>query len=134
MSTISWQRSSRGTDRLQFDLTGDGFVDQADLDEWLVLAGRINLPTSNPYLVGDANLDGRVDGQDFVVWNLHKFTSTAAWCSGDFNADGVVDGLDYIVWNDNKFTSSDTVASVPEPDSIILLLAALTSSVAVRRL
>jgi hypothetical protein len=104
-----------------FDLTGDGVVDTADLDEWRVLGGAANLPSGNPYLVGDAGLDGVVDGLDFIEWNSHKFTNLAAWCNGDFNADGVVDGLDFILWNENKFSSSDGVSAVPEPGTTVLL-------------
>ncbi|MEM8680742.1 MAG: hypothetical protein AAGF97_15445 [Planctomycetota bacterium] len=96
-----------------FDLTGDGVVDMADLDQWLDGAGTFNVGA--PYLPGDANLDGLVDGSDFLVWNEHKFSSTAAWCQADFNADGVTDGLDYVVWNENKFTASMALTAVPEP-------------------
>ncbi|MEM8680102.1 MAG: hypothetical protein AAGF97_12180, partial [Planctomycetota bacterium] len=104
------------TDPTAFDLTGDGVVDQADLQQWLVEAGAINLPSGNPYLVGDANLDGQVDGQDFIAWNGSKFTPTAAWTAGDFNADGQVDGQDFIAWNGNKFSTVDArLAAVPEP-------------------
>ena len=66
-------------------------------------------------MIGDANLDGVVDGQDFIAWNIHKFTNEASWCHGDFNADGVIDGQDWIEWNNNKFMSSDSVTAVPEP-------------------
>ncbi len=89
-----------------------------DLEVWLILAGAINLANGNPYLNGDANLDGVVDGSDFIVWNQHKFTANSAWCSGDFTADGFVDGQDFIVWNQFKFMSSDVMspmASHKEP-------------------
>jgi hypothetical protein len=122
-----------GTHTSSFDLTGDGFVDAADLDEWLVQGGAANLPSGNPYLVGDANLDGTVDGLDFIEWNDHKFTSVAAWCSGDFNADGVIDGQDFILWNENKFTSSDGLSAVPEPGMGVILIAALIGLAVVRR-
>ena len=97
-----------------YDLTGEGIVNNSDLSEWLALAGDAELASGNPYQVGDANLDGVVDGLDFIVWNDSKFTSTAAWCQGDFNASGTVDGSDYVLWNGNKFTSADLHA-VPEP-------------------
>ena len=97
-------------DPAMFDLTGDGLVNLADRDQWLALAGAMNLPSGNPYLVGDANLDGTVDGQDFIVWNVNKFTTAAAWTRADFNADGSVDGQDFILWNDIKFTSADNQA------------------------
>ena len=90
-----------------FDLTGDGLVTVADRDEWLALAGAENLSSGNPYRLGDANLDGSVDGSDFGAWNGNKFTSNSAWTAGDFNADGSIDGSDFGLWNGNKFTSSD---------------------------
>ncbi len=55
-------------------------------------------------LNGDANLDDVVDGQDFIVWNTHKFQSGKHWFDGDFNLDTVTDGQDFIIWNQNKFT------------------------------
>jgi hypothetical protein len=73
----------------------------------LAEAGEVNVGPDRPYLIGDANLDGFVDGLDFIVWNENRFTAEAAWCSGDFNADGFVDGMDFILWNENKFQASD---------------------------
>ncbi len=113
-----------GTPDLSFDMTGDNNVDNADLDDWRAEAGDVGGLTSNgnPIQVGDATLDGTVDGQDFIAWNVSKFTSTAAWCNGDFNADGTVDGQDFILWNINKFTSADGSVAVPEPTTLLLLL------------
>jgi len=100
-----------GTNSASFDLTGDGSVNLADRDQWLADAGALNLVSGNPYLLGDANLDGNVDGQDFLIWNSNKFSSTGRWSQGDFNADGNTDGQDFLIWNSNKFQSSDTVSS-----------------------
>ncbi len=110
-----------------FDLTRDGLVNQADLTAWLAQAGAAELPSGNPYLPGDANLDGSVDGSDFSIWNSDKFMSLAAWCSGDFDASGVIDGSDFNLWNNHKFTSSDEfrAASVPEPSAEVVLLVVL---------
>ena len=88
------------------ELTGDGVVDLQDRDQWLIEAGAANLPSQNLYLLGDANLDGFVDGLDFVIWNENKFQDVNGWTAGDFNADGYVDGLDFIIWNQFKFQSS----------------------------
>jgi hypothetical protein len=127
-----------GVPDLNFDLTQDGNVNDDDLTAWRTEAGAgVVAPpltaSGNPVQLGDATLDGVVDGLDFIEWNASKFTSVAAWCSGDFNADGVIDGLDFILWNDNKFTSADHVA-VPEPSAILLCLcAALLLSRAPRR-
>ncbi|MEM8680595.1 MAG: dockerin type I domain-containing protein [Planctomycetota bacterium] len=75
-------------------------------------------------LMGDANGDGTVDGQDFLIWNEHKFTEGTDWTTGDFNGDGTTDGQDYVLWNQNKFSSVDafSLTSVPEPTSASLLL------------
>ena len=99
---------------VRFDLNTDGVVNVADLDEWLVMAGAANLPSGGAYLVGDANLDGTVDGVDFVAWNSNKFRSLPAWTAGDFNANGTIDGVDFVAWNAHKFSSSD-IGAVPEP-------------------
>ncbi|MEM8678503.1 MAG: hypothetical protein AAGF97_04015, partial [Planctomycetota bacterium] len=55
--------------------------------------------------VGDATLDGVVDGQDFIAWNANKFTNITLWTGGNFKGDAVTDGQDFILWNANKFTA-----------------------------
>lgn len=89
-----------------FDLNLDGQVNLADRDQWLVSAGAANLTGRNRYLLGDANLDGVVDGLDFIDWNRYKFTSVAAWSVGDFNADGMVDEADFVIWDSHKFQTT----------------------------
>ena len=117
-----------GTNNLDFDMNGDGVVDRSDITDagtgWLTVGGANNVAATggNPFLSGDANLDGSVDGQDFIEWNTNKFSSLASWTGGDFTADGAVDGQDFIDWNNNKFMSSDSLVSVPEPAGISLFL------------
>ena len=118
-----------GTHVTLYDLSGDGFVDETDLDEWLAAAGAMNNASGNPYLRGDANLDGTVDAQDFITWNTHKFTQQTAWCQGNFNADGAVDAADFIEWNQNKFTTADQTA-VPEPSTAVIVWAMIALVVA----
>ena len=129
-----------GMDDPAFDMNGDGVVDgpldPADVDNdlvaWLERAGTEDtqgVTGGNPFLVGDANLDGTNDGQDFIQWNNGKFTSDTRWCGsndadmvgGNFNGDTAIDGLDFILWNAFKFTSSMDLAAVPEPSAAALL-------------
>ncbi|MEM8681180.1 MAG: PEP-CTERM sorting domain-containing protein [Planctomycetota bacterium] len=121
------QATASGSGDLMFDLNGDMLVNQDDINEWLVQAGadpgNAGATDGNPFLNGDANLDGVVDGQDFIEWNNFKFSASDRFSEGDFNGDGVVDGQDFIIWNTSKFTaSSGDVASVPEPSAAWLIL------------
>ncbi len=102
-----------------FDLTGDGSVDSNDLSAWLFEAGETNLGSGRSYLLGDANLDGTVDGPDFLIWNDNKFTTGRSWCGGDFDADGVTNGADFLIWNSNKFqTALLNIPRSAEPTSV----------------
>ena len=97
-------------------------------------------------LLGDANLDGKVNGIDFnlMATNFNQAV-TDGWDKGDFNYDGKVNGIDFnlLASNFNQLASqSDSSAadvaaldafaaangisltSVPEPASAGLLLAA----------
>lgn len=109
----------------EFDLTADGVISLADRDKWLALAGSQN-GFQSPYKPGDANLDGFVDGQDFIIWNENKFSSTLRWSQGNYNGDSINDGEDFLLWNSNKFTASDQVA-VPEPITAPWLLIAVAA-------
>ncbi len=86
-----------------YDLNGDGILSQTDIDRWLCKAGDINLGPGLSYRPADANLDGFVDGLDFIIWNANKFMAGNKWSQADFNADGFVDGQDFVRWNTNKF-------------------------------
>ena len=123
-----------GANATEFDLTLDGLVNVDDLDLWRAVAGAALNESGGPVLEGDANLDGIVDGLDFVAWNTSKFTSNAAWSAGDFTADGLVDGRDFIVWNQNKFQAADASGGVvPEPAGGALVLTTVGTLLFLRR-
>jgi hypothetical protein len=72
-----------------FDLNGDLVIDLVDRDLWLEAAGTVN-GFDAAYLLGDANLDGAVNGADYIIWNSSKFTTGTAWSRGDFNGDSLL--------------------------------------------
>ena len=67
---------------------------------------------------GDGNMDGLVDGLDYIAWSNHYRTGTA-WSEGDYTGDGYVDGLDYVAWSNNYLAGCP--AAVPEPAALALL-------------
>ncbi|HEY1921846.1 MAG TPA: PEP-CTERM sorting domain-containing protein [Tepidisphaeraceae bacterium] len=129
-----------------------GYADGADGVVAGLSSGQLELKYT---LSGDANLDGIVSGVDFtiLVGNLGK--SVNAWDKGDFNYDGVVSGVDFtaLVGNLGKAANGADVtlpaadlaaidafaaangllASVPEPTSAGLLIAAGVGMLARRR-
>jgi hypothetical protein len=110
--------TAAGTSNPDFDLTGEGDVNMDDINAWLVEAGVIDtqgVTGNNSFLPGDANLDGFVDGFDFLQWNAAKFTTNTRWGSGttdpgtlggNFDGSTDTDGNDFIIWNGFKFQSS----------------------------
>lgn len=59
-------------------------------------------------LLGDANLDRKVDGADYTLWadNFLKPGPHGNW-TADFNGDNKVDGADYTNWADNFLKTED---------------------------
>ncbi len=98
-----------GSADLLFDANGDGMVDFADYESWVVdLKGTV---------LGDANLNFVNDVSDFNVWSQAKFTSGTGWCQGDFDGNGATDVSDFNIWNGNRFTSAPV--AVPEPNGLV---------------
>ncbi len=95
-------------------------------------------------VAGDFNVDGRVDGADYVVWrNSGSLAGGALYTQGDADFDGDVDGVDLAAWR-SEFgfvrqplspgsASGAVVAAVPEPISLSLVLLTSTVLVMVRR-
>jgi hypothetical protein len=101
-----------GSTDLSFDMNGDGTITPADVTSpgngWLAVGGANNPGATggDPFLLGDADLNGNVGSSDFTIWFNNRFTNTAAWCSGDFTSDGKIDGQDFGHWNTNNGMSS----------------------------
>jgi autotransporter-associated beta strand protein len=132
MSTSAQQNSSS---------YGIGYADAADPGDPAGLgSGQIEIIYT---LLGDANLDGKVNGADFSLLATNFNDSvTNGWDEGDFNYDGAVNGADFVLLanNFNQFASQTSIAdlaavdafalnngisltSVPEPAAIALLAA-----------
>ncbi|MBN2294469.1 MAG: SUMF1/EgtB/PvdO family nonheme iron enzyme [Pirellulales bacterium] len=82
---------------------------------------------------GDATGDGKVDVSDLgVLASNYGTTSGAEWDEGDFTGEGAVDVSDLGVLA-SHYGFGTTVASVPEPNTIILLLCGIATLLCWRR-
>jgi len=123
---------------------GIGYADYADPGNPAGLSsGQIEIAYT---LLGDANLDYKVNGSDFTLMAANFNDSvTAGWDKGDFNYSNTVNGDDFVLLADNfnQFASQSALSaadlqalddfaaangisltSVPEPASMGILVAA----------
>jgi len=98
---------------------GLGYADAADAGNPANLAsGQIEILYT---LLGDANLDGKVNGTDFVLMSAGFNQSvTAGWDKGDFNYDGKINGDDFVLLSDNfnQFAQIAAAAVTPASNSV----------------
>jgi autotransporter-associated beta strand protein len=88
-----------------------GYADSADPGNPAGLAsGQIEIKFT---LLGDANLDGAVNGSDFAVLAANFNKAVNGWDQGDFNYDGSVNGADFadLAANFNKGASQANIIS-----------------------
>jgi len=116
------------------DLNVDGQIDINDVSTMITEIART--------VPGDFDLDGDVDGLDFLILQRGLgATSGALYTSGDASLDGVVDEVDYQIWQDNfGFLASPLVAApfaalgaIPEPTTGALAMIALLALTTGRR-
>jgi autotransporter-associated beta strand protein len=122
---------------------GIGYADGADGVVAGLPSGEIEIMFT---LLGDANLDGTVNAEDYTPFSHNIGQSGMYWDDGDFNYDGTVNSEDYTPFSHNigQFASlasqtagpleaANGIASVPEPASISLLTLAGCGMLARRR-
>ncbi len=85
---------------------------------------------------GDANLDGRLDADDYfrIDSNYNKSGTSFGYFDGDFNYDGVINGDDYFIIDSNFAAAQGnpfptaapfgSLSAVPEPASMAAIVAA----------
>ena len=103
---------------------GIGYADGADGVVAGLPSGEIEIMFT---LLGDANLDGTVNSEDFTLFSEHLGQSGMTWDDGDFNYDGTVNAEDFTLFSANLNQSATlaanalgaangiNLANVPEP-------------------
>lgn len=113
------------------DINVDGVVNMLDVETLITELALTSF--------ADFDLDGIVDGGDFLTWQRGFGTSPAAtFGQGDADLSGAVDGDDLTTWLSLFGTVGTPVgiassAVVPEPNSMVLVFMGLVSFVASRR-
>ncbi len=94
-------------------LAGTNIAYKAASDNVAPSNGWIGAMPGKP--VGDANLDGKTNFQDYIVLEANFGQSNTGWEGGDFNTDGVVNFQDYIILERNFGTSYVSAAPAAAP-------------------
>jgi T5SS/PEP-CTERM-associated repeat protein len=92
--------------------------------------GSASITAQSVSLQADFNGDGLVNGADLALWRGGMGVSANALHSqGDADGDLDVDGADFLVWQRQfGMSAASALASIPEPNSISLLLIVATAS------
>jgi hypothetical protein len=103
--------SSAAANNLNYGL---GYADGADGVVSGLQPGQIEIAYT---LLGDVNLDGKVNGADFAILAANFNKAANGWDQGDFNFDGSVNGADFAVLaeNFNQGASGASVMSAADP-------------------
>jgi autotransporter-associated beta strand protein len=96
--------------------------------------GRLQVTTFIAPIAGDFNGDGTVDQADLTAWQNGFGMPTGAEVEhGDGDGDADVDGSDFLVWQQNLGSAQGVsaaaanAAAVPEPRTVVLMLASLAA-------
>jgi autotransporter-associated beta strand protein len=121
---------------------GIGYADGADGVVAGLPSGEIEIMFT---LLGDANLDGTVNSEDFTQFS-HNVGHAGMWDDGDFNYDGTVNSEDFTPFSTNLNESATDAASagdfisanrldaqVPEPAALSMMAFAIASASIRRR-
>ena len=88
----------------------------------------------SPNPTPDFDVDGDVDGRDFLAWQRGFGTSIGAILSnGDADRDGDVDTEDLAVWSAAYGSASAAATMVPEPAAISAIVLASLAGIVGRR-
>jgi alpha-amylase len=126
--------ASFGTTTWLTDLNVDGVVNIDDVKTLVTKDFRT--------VAGDFNLDGQVDGLDYVVWRKNLGQTGANFLQGDATFDGAIGLDDLQVWRANfgfvrqplaPAGSGASLTAVPEPAALWLSVVGFSLAISLRR-
>jgi hypothetical protein len=124
-----------GSNDPRFDLNGDGAIDIAD--------HRYIIRDLKRTWLGDSNLDGEFNSNDFVViFQKGQYEDdlmrNSGWADGDWNGDQEFNTQDFVAAFQNggyergPLPASANYSSIPEPDGALMAVIACLSMIRLR--
>lgn len=115
----------RGGSSKEYDINGDGTLDQADRSSWIHERAHS--------FFGDSNLDGYFDSTDMVsVFQSGEYEDSIAgnssWVTGDWNGDVEFNTDDFVVaFQDGGYERVSRAVAIPESSGLgVLVIAVVT--------
>ena len=125
LTTIGGSGIFNGPQGVTIDPSGNLWVSDSNN----ILSNRLLEYTQT--IPGDANLDGKVDINDLTIVLAHYNQTGQTWTQGEFTGDGTVDVNDLTIvlahYNDSVSASGGGLAATPEPGTLLLVAAGVTS-------
>ena len=109
---------------LYYDVDADGQISENDIAVWVEGLKGTQL--------GDTDLNGSVDFEDFLVLSEH-FGTAGGWGDGDFTGDGRVDFSDFLALSVNFGGANAEFVTIPEPTAYRVALFSIVGIFAFRR-
>jgi hypothetical protein len=103
----------------------DALIDEVRISDTALLPNEFLFVTVPAVSDADFDDDGLVTGNDFLIWQRnYSLDGQTGNSNGDANGDGIVDNLDLADWETQyggPAPLSSSVATVPEPTSLMLM-------------
>jgi DNA-binding beta-propeller fold protein YncE len=123
---------------IRYDLTGNIIDPDNDMTPNEPIAsglepiGGIAWTPSLKTLAGDYDGDNTVGPADYAKWRADFGNFVAPGNGADGNVNGIVDAADFVLWRNASSSGVGTVAAVPEPTALLLMLGGLSAAATLR--
>ena len=128
LNTVEMSAAELAATGLQsFDVTVDSFG--TDFDHLPVVVDFREFYFAD----SDFNFSRSVDDEDLAIWEAGFSSGGTSHAEGDADGDGDVDGFDFLRWQQEHTGPLSSLAAVPEPTTMALLLISGLCAVCFRR-
>lgn len=117
---VGFHPTTPGAHEAHLTLLTDVNAEVGQAGDTLMITLRATGLTAN----ADFNMDGDIDGGDFLIWQRGLGTGSSL-ATGDANSDGLVNSADLDIWRQQFGSSPGPLTAVPEPASLASMIGCL---------